>query len=105
MHSTPWHAVEIVCLSNECAGAAACRGKRFLSADTPRLPLPACDRAQSCGCRYKHHADRRAGPRRAGEAGRAPRVGVPSVDQRVQRGRRATDSWRCRCSTLDFAWR
>ena len=89
--STPWHAVEVLCAVNGCAGAAACRGKRFLSAETPRLPLPECDRAQACGCRYKHHADRRAGPRRASEAGRPPRGSTPGVDLRVRRGRRATD--------------
>ena len=89
--STPWHAVEVLCAGDGCAGAAACRGKRFLSADTPRLPLPDCDRAQACSCRYKHHADRRAGPRRASEAGRAPRTGRPSIDLRLRRGRRASD--------------
>jgi hypothetical protein len=66
-----WHAVTIIGPASICGAAQACKGKRFLSPDAPRLPLEGCD-AEECNCRYRHFADRRAGPRRAEERGAAP---------------------------------
>jgi hypothetical protein len=85
-----WHAVSIVTTAGACAAAAACKDRRYLSAEAPRLPLAGCD-ATCCDCRYAHYADRRRGPRRAEE-----RTGVSpkrvSAEQRVRAGRRAADS-------------
>lgn len=41
-----------------CTAAGSILGKRFLSDEVPMLPLTTCD-AESCGCTYKLHADRR----------------------------------------------
>ncbi|HTV96536.1 MAG TPA: hypothetical protein VME42_11040 [Steroidobacteraceae bacterium] len=81
-----WHAVTIVARGSACGAAQACRGRRFLSHEAPRLPLPECD-AAACDCRYRHFDDRRGPPRRA-EEGPPARV---KVDRREKRGRRSTD--------------
>lgn len=60
---SPWRAVSIRSPGAACAAARDCAAKRWLSAEAPRLPLPGCD-ADRCECHYRHHADRRAGPRR-----------------------------------------
>jgi hypothetical protein len=83
-----WHAVTLVAPNGACAAVAAYKGKRFLSADAPRLPLPQCDAAR-CNCKYRHYQDRRGGPRRADEKG-AP-AGRSTQNRRAQRGRRASD--------------
>lgn len=84
-----WHAVVIVAPSSACTAAQSCKGKRFLSSEAPRLPLANCD-AASCACKYRHYDDRRAGPRRAEEAG-APGAKRPASNRRAQKGRRALD--------------
>jgi len=85
----PWHAVRVV------AGAAACPapaklGRRFLSDEAPRLPLPMCSSPLHCQCTHKHFADRRACARRDVERTglQGPRIGV---ERRTKHGRRATD--------------
>jgi hypothetical protein len=84
----PWHAVMIVTSGSACQAAIECKGKRFLSSEAPRLPLPDCT-ADRCGCRYRHYEDRRNAPRRAEERGAAPsRV---STNRRASRGRRSLD--------------
>jgi hypothetical protein len=85
-----WHAVSIVTPNSCCEAAQALRNHRFLSKDAPRLPLAGCSAPESCQCIYRHHADRRAKPRRATDRGELPR---PSDDaeRRGQRGRRADD--------------
>lgn len=65
----PYHAVSIVAGVNACAEARNCVGKRWLSADAPKLPLEGC-RAPQCNCRFRHHDDRRVGSRRAEDQGR-----------------------------------
>ena len=84
-----WHAVIVVGPANACAAAQACKGKRFLSSEAPRLPLKGCDSAR-CECRYRHYNDRRGEPRRGDErtGGARPRV---SAERRSTRARRATD--------------
>ena len=57
--SSEFHAVAIKFTSNACEAAKAIRGKRFLSNEAPRLPLPECDVSQ-CDCRFMHYKDRRA---------------------------------------------
>jgi hypothetical protein len=85
----PWHAVTITASSRSCAAAQACKGKRFLSKDAPRLPLAECD-ATRCECKYRHFADRRGAPRRHEDKGAAPAVRKDS-NRRNTRGRRAVD--------------
>jgi len=78
----------LVAPATACAAVLACKGKRFLSAEAPRLPLPECD-ARRCDCKYRHFADRRDGARRADESG-APDARV-TKNRREKRGRRADD--------------
>jgi hypothetical protein len=66
----PWKAVVIVAGDSSCAAAIQLRGKRFLSRDAPRLPLPECTRQDQCQCKYRHLSDRRGSQRRSGEEAR-----------------------------------
>lgn len=84
-----WHAVSITGPSSACAAAQACKGKRYLSGEAPRLPLEGCDAAR-CECRYRHFADRRGDPRREDETAAKQQAGKGN-DRRTSRGRRATD--------------
>jgi len=88
---TTFHAVSIIPGEDACSAAYRFTGQRFLSAYAPRLPLPTCDVAR-CTCHYKHHKDRRAGPRRRSEVGMmtAPYSGS---ERRRSRGRRADDKY------------
>jgi hypothetical protein len=85
----PWHAVVIAAPASACAAAQACKGKRYLSRDAPRLPLAECDTHQ-CDCKYRHFADRRGPPRRHDEKGAAPQVRDKN-NRRISRGRRTVD--------------
>jgi hypothetical protein len=88
---TKFHAVSIIVGDNACAAAHRFTGKRFLSAHAPILPLPMCD-APHCGCHYKHHKDRRAGPRRRSEVGMMV-ASYNGSERRRSRGRRADDKY------------
>jgi hypothetical protein len=88
--ANPWNAVSIVCTSASCAAAQALKGRRFLSAAAPRLPLSDCTSADACRCVYRKHPDRRAGPRREAEIS-ALRRSSPNPERRRSRGRRSTD--------------
>lgn len=61
--NNPWHAVSLVVTHTACARARNYRGKRWLAAQAPRIPLSGCD-ANACECRYRHHDDRRTRSRR-----------------------------------------
>jgi hypothetical protein len=87
----PWHSVSIVSRITTCEAALQCRGKRYLSREAPRLPLNECDRSDACRCVYRHHADRRTGPRRASETGGPPVRSAPGPNLRLKRGRRKLD--------------
>jgi hypothetical protein len=87
--ANPYHAVSIVPGENACAAAHRFTGQRFLAAQAPRLPLPTCDAAY-CACRFKHHRDRRAGPRRRSDIGLLP-AHYSGEERRRSRGRRSTD--------------
>jgi hypothetical protein len=89
--SAPWHSVSIVPKTASCTAARALRGSRFLSSEAPLLPLPECPTKDTCQCTYKHHADRRAGPRRAEENVGLRRPRPAEHEHRVKRGRRRTD--------------
>jgi hypothetical protein len=87
--ATEFHAVSLKIRSDACGAAKALESDRFLSKDAPMLPLRDCDNP-NCQCKYEHHDDRRAGPRRDAE------VGLPSAppegdDRRSRRGRRVDD--------------
>ncbi|QYJ85462.1 hypothetical protein K0I73_14830 [Shewanella mesophila] len=53
-----YHSVEIVNESGMCASAKGLKGKRYLSQDAPKIPLPNCENKE-CNCRYIHYEDRR----------------------------------------------
>jgi len=84
-----WHAVMVVPRGEGCAASQACRNKRFLASEAPRLPLEGCD-AASCGCRYRHYDDRRGPPRRQDDAAAAV-TARSERNRRTRAGRRATD--------------
>jgi hypothetical protein len=86
----PWHAVTIAAPAAACASAQACKGKRYLSTEAPRLPLDGCD-ARRCNCKYRHFDDRRGGPRRQEEKASAPVTSRDQVNRRARRGRRDVD--------------
>jgi hypothetical protein len=86
-----WSAVSILLGSTSCEAARALKGKLFLSAQAPRIPLAECTSAANCRCVYRRFADRRAGPRRSADQDGMRRVGTSGAERRVGRGRRRTD--------------
>ncbi|MFO1455514.1 MAG: hypothetical protein U1F18_04650 [Steroidobacteraceae bacterium] len=91
--TNPWHAVSVECGRQGCPPAQRLAGQRFLSGQAPKLPLVSCANPQGCRCVYKHHDDRRAGPRRLLEDVRTLRSNASYLgeERRARRGRRATD--------------
>jgi hypothetical protein len=87
-----WHAVEIIPARFACPEVRALGKRRFLSREAPRLPIPDCSTPWRCECVYRHHSDRRAGPRRAEERG-LPAVPWIASNRRRKRGRRADDGF------------
>ena len=90
-----WHAITIIGTNYACAAAQACRGKRYLSSEAPRLPLTECD-AKRCECRYRHFADRRGPPRRRAEklhdtTMTTAKMRMISAERREKSGRREGD--------------
>jgi hypothetical protein len=83
-----WHAVSVIPKGASCEAAHTMRGKRFLSADAPRLPLVQCTSPKSCTCAYKHYEDRRGNPRRNDEAGGLRKSAKPGEERRISRDRR-----------------
>ncbi len=84
-----YHAVSIQPGPAPCSTARSYAGQRLLSRNAPRLPLPTCDAAH-CECRFRHHADRRAGPRRRIESGLSSGP-YSGEDRRRRGGRRKED--------------
>ncbi len=79
-----FHAVSIRFGASPCGNARRLHSQRFLSEAAPRLPVDGCD-AANCGCRFVHHADRRAGDDR-----RSPfQSGFGGSALRVEQNRRA----------------
>jgi hypothetical protein len=87
----PYHAVSILPGTGACAAANRFSGQRMLPKQAPRLPLPGCD-AKICDCRFKHHKDRRAGPRRNSDVVLMT-ASFPGKERRRSRGRRAEDQF------------
>jgi hypothetical protein len=86
-----WHAVCIKTKGIACEAVQAYRATRFLSSDAPRLPLPECTAPDTCCCMYRHHADRRAQPRRQEERDGLRRSNKADQERRLSRDRRNTD--------------
>ena len=86
-----WHAVEIRHGRHACEAVCLLEGERYLSAEAPLLPLRECDRRSHCECRYRHHADRRAGPRRTSEGAAPTSLDDTRSDRRRLTGRRLED--------------
>ena len=58
--TSKYHAVSIKPGAYACRAATELAGQRFLAAEAPNIPLPACNAAE-CSCRFVHHKDRRSG--------------------------------------------
>jgi len=86
---TQFHAVSILPGDRACAAAYRFTGQRFLARQAPKLPLPTCE-AFHCTCRFKHHKDRRAGPRRRSDIGLMSGH-FPGSERRREGGRRSSD--------------
>ncbi len=87
---TRWHAVSVIAGGDACGASHALHNVRYLSTEAPRLPLRECSQPGRCQCKYRHHADRRTGPRRAVENFRPARAWF-GREQRLSRGRRESD--------------
>lgn len=85
-----YHAVTVAQGRAACANSTGLAGRRFLSREAPPLPLPGCT-AQSCRCRYIHHADRRAEDRRFPFGVRKRSEAMVATERRRGERRRATD--------------
>jgi hypothetical protein len=85
-----FHAVTVIPGAQACPQAQSVANVRLLSADAPRLPMAGCDRPEQCDCRFKHHDDRRTGPRRRVERTGATQPWSTS-ERRSLRGRRDVD--------------
>lgn len=86
--SHPYHCVVIRHSPKACAAVKRLSGRRLLSKEVPRLPLPECD-ADVCTCRYAHFADRRQGDDRRDAPTAVSRLGgYDGPEQRSGRERR-----------------
>jgi hypothetical protein len=85
-----WDAVQLVPGLRCCTAVKQAARKRWLSAVAPRFPLPGCD-LTTCECRYQHHADRRAGPRRRADRNALPRQYEGQERRAPRRDRRRPD--------------
>jgi len=89
-NASAFHAVSLKYSSSACDAAKAMTGRRFLSTEAPKLPLPGCDAAQ-CSCGFAHHADRRSGTDRRspfGAGGYAGSTGIQRIERRNRKDRR-----------------
>jgi len=89
--SLRYHAVSIVSGQDACAQSKALKGVRLLSLSAPRLPIVGCTNPDGCRCKFQHHEDRRAGPRRSSLRA-STREAWSTVDNRRRSiGRRESD--------------
>jgi hypothetical protein len=86
-----YHAVSIISDSTACGQAKALKGVRLLSVSAPRLPVVGCTNPDGCHCRFQHHDDRRAGPRRSGLRSMASGTTSTGDNRRRSIGRRDSD--------------
>lgn len=85
-----YHAVSVVTGARPCAAAEALHDVYMLSEEAPRLPLAECDHPRFCKCTYRHHDERRGGPRRAADSGLVTQHWL-ILERRSGQGRRASD--------------
>lgn len=85
----PFHAVSVVPGAQACQAVYVFTGQRFLSRNAPRLPVAGCN-SRFCTCKFKHHKDRRVGPRRRSDFGFGPAL-WRGVERRMRHGRRTED--------------
>lgn len=81
-----FHAVAIKYSESACAAAKEMTGRRFLSKDAPRLPLPECDMAE-CRCSFAHYDDRRTGRERRSPFAQRGISGATGAYEKERRGR------------------
>lgn len=86
-----FHAISVVAGANACAQAKALKDVRLLSPEAPRLPIVGCINPEGCTCRYQHHEDRRAGPRRTGLRQMRTSAETAEANRRRLLGRRDSD--------------
>jgi len=87
--SNPYHSVAIVPGAGACAAVRELYGRRFLSGEAPRLPLPNCP-LTACHCGYRHYDDRRQKRRRKADRTELPQAWA-GLERRQTHGRRVTD--------------
>ena len=85
-----YRGVEVIAAAGACEAAQSLKDVRLLTAETPLLPLKACDRPSTCKCIYRHFEDRRRGPRRENEHALVAFVHQGS-ERRRRLGRRESD--------------
>jgi hypothetical protein len=86
-----YHAVSVIAGANACVQAKALKDVRLLSLQAPRLPIVGCTNANDCQCRFQHHADRRAGPRRSELRNVRSGAVIADANRRRLVGRRDSD--------------
>ena len=87
-----YHAIGIVAGLGSCPAALKLSRTRFLSIETPALPLPKCTSKGRCLCTYQHFMDRRAALRRVTDRGGLPTPWTGKPERRMNPcGRRAAD--------------
>lgn len=86
-----WQAIEVVPSKTSCPAAHALKGRRYLVAAAPRLPLPHCKSSDTCTCTYRKLPDRRTDARREQDDTGIRRFMLPDEDRRRKRGRRKSD--------------
>ena len=86
-----FHAVSVVAGADACAQAKSLKDVRLLSPEAPRLPIVGCTNPEGCKCRYQHHDDRRAGPRRSGLRNMRKVAVSAEANRRRLLGRRDSD--------------
>lgn len=74
-----------------CSAVTALAGHRFLSGQSPPLPVPGCT-ARRCSCRFVHFEDRRSGSRRKDRGQPVHKLkALDWAERRNGRGRRKGD--------------
>lgn len=72
-----YHAVTIRVVADCCSAVRELKGRVFLAAEAPLLPLRDCTLPDRCQCHYAKRSDRRDAKR--------DRRGFPSLDQHLMR--------------------
>lgn len=93
-----YHCVAIKARGEPCAAARGLVGRRVLSNEAPKLPVPGCTSAV-CRCSYVHFDDRRVDDRR--EAYRAQQYS--DAHQRIERRNRKDRRRDPRLRTMEAA--